>query len=125
MDKEDKATPSAVSNQSPVPTTDVGAQDIGESHSDITRGPPLSITGLEGVIKDEYTPKSTIKVCKAGYTHMASDLADDFGRHHLVVFPTPRNPRLWKALSLSPRRIQERRSAQAHESQNMICPTSD
>jgi hypothetical protein len=90
MDIENKDTPSAVSAQSPVPSTDTGTQHIGDSHSDMPRGPPLSIMGLEGVIKDGHTPESTTKGYKAGYTHMASDLADDFGRHHLVVFPNPK-----------------------------------
>jgi hypothetical protein len=90
MDIENKDTPSAVSAQSPVPSTDTGTQHIGDSHSDMPRGPPLSIMGLEGVIKDGHTPESSTKGYKAGYTHMASDLADDFGRHHLVVFPNPK-----------------------------------
>jgi hypothetical protein len=38
-------------------------------------------------------------------------------------FPTLRISRLWQGLSWSPRRIRRRKSAQAHESQNMTCRT--
>jgi len=89
MDIENTTTPSAVSVQSPAPTMGTGTKVFNESQSGITRRAPLSIMGLEGVVKDGYTPEESIKGCKAGYTHMASELADEFGRHHLVVFSKP------------------------------------
>jgi hypothetical protein len=89
MDKKDIATSSAVSAQSLAPATGTGTQDLGDGHSDMKRGPPLSIMGLEGVIKDVDTFESSTMVAKPGYTHMASK--DDFGRYHLVVFPNPKD----------------------------------
>jgi hypothetical protein len=88
MDKEDIATPSAVSAQSLAPATGTGTQDLGDGHSDMKRGPPLSIMGLEGVVRDGDTFESSTIVAKPGYTHLASK--DDIGRYHLVVFPNPK-----------------------------------